>query len=273
MFLFDARSGDLTELRSGDGEYYGLTWRRGAILVGHSRVNNEDLLTNADLQAADRGDVTSHSGGSVVDGTPRRLFLAHQIEWVDDRLLVVDTGRERLSAYAYDGTLIQDVSLGSHDWALGPDGLRGHHFNSVHRSGDRVWVVAHNYDDPSEIWELTWPGLELIKVHPTGAAWAHNTWDGELGLVTCDSRFGRLHEVGSGETIWTADEDEVLTRGLAVSPDHLFIGPIRVRGTRRASLERRRIMDRRSDNSGNRRTIPFSGDRVRQRDSATRRAR
>jgi hypothetical protein len=224
LFLLDLQSGLLTELRSGDGEYYGLTWRREAILVGHSRVNNEDLLTNADLQAADRGDVTGHAGDHVLAGTPRRLFLAHQIEWVNDRLLVVDTGRERLSAYAGEGALMGDVSLGDHDWALGPDGNRGHHFNSVHRSGDRVWVVAHNYDHPSEIWELTWPELELVKIHVTGASWAHNTWDGELGLVTCDSRFGRMHEVWSGETIWTADEDRVITRGLAVSQEHLFIG-------------------------------------------------
>jgi hypothetical protein len=201
-----------------------LTWRREAIFVGHSRVNNEDLLTNADLQAANRGDVTSYAVDRVFSGTPRRLFLAHQIEWASDRLLVIDTGRERLSAYAADGTLIQEVALGEHRWAVSPDGHRGHHFNSVHRSGDRVWVVAHNYDHPSELWELTWPDLELVEVHATGAAWAHNTWDGELGLITCDSRFGSLHEVHSGETIWTADEDNVITRGLAVGSDHLFIG-------------------------------------------------
>jgi hypothetical protein len=55
-----------------------------------------------------------------------------------------------------------------------------------------------------ELWELTWPDLELAEVHSTSAAWAHNTWDCDLGLITCDSRFGSLHEVHSGETIWTA---------------------------------------------------------------------
>lgn len=192
--------------------------------MGHSRVNNEDLLTNADLQAADRGDVTSYAVDRVFSGTPRRLFLAHQIEWASDRLLVIDTGRERLSAYDVGGALIQEVALGEHRWAVGPDGLRGHHFNSVHHCGDRVWVVAHNYDHPSELWELTWPDLELAEIHSTTAAWAHNTWDCDHGLITCDSRFGSLHEVYSGETIWTADEDNVITRGLAVGSDHLFIG-------------------------------------------------
>jgi Methyltransferase domain len=116
--------------------------------------------------------------------------------------LVIDTGRERLSAYAGDGALIQQVAPCDHGWGLGPDGHRGHHFDSVHRDGDRVLVVAHNYDDPPEIWELTWPDLKLTEIHATTTAWAHNTWDGELGLAACDSRFGRLHEVHSGETIW-----------------------------------------------------------------------
>jgi hypothetical protein len=201
-----------------------LSWRREAIFVGHSRVNNEDLLTNADLQAAERGDVVSYGGERVLAATPRRLFVAHQIEWSSDRLLVIDTGRERLSVYAANGALIQEVALGDHGWALGPDDRRGHHFNSVHRNGNRVLVVAHNYDRPSELWELTWPDLELTEIHVTGAAWAHNTWDGELGLVTCDSRYGRLHEVHSGETIWAAEEDDVITRGMAVGSNHLFVG-------------------------------------------------
>jgi len=224
LLLLDLESGHTSELRSGDGEYYGLTWRADALLVAHSNVSNEELLAHEQLVDADRGEVASYAhDGAVLGRTPRRLLLGHQIEWVEDRLLVVDTGRERLSAYAADGTLIRDVSLGEHGWDRDPDGRLGHHFNSVHRSGDRVWVVAHNHDRPSEVWELTWPALEVVDVHVTSAGWAHNAWEGSLGLVICDSRSGRLHEVRSGETIWAAEEGAI-TRGLAVSADHLLIG-------------------------------------------------
>jgi hypothetical protein len=151
-------------------------------------------------------------------------MLAHQIEWADDRLLVVDTGRERLSVYAADGSLIRDVALGDRPWDRGPGAQLGHHFNSVHRNGDRVWIVAHNHNRPSEVWELTWPELEIVEVHVTRTAWAHNVWDGALGLVICDSRSGRLHEVRSRETVWAAQDDGIITRGLAVDAHHLFIG-------------------------------------------------
>jgi hypothetical protein len=214
----------VSEFRSGDGEYYGLTWRADALLIAHSHVSNAELLTHEELVKADRGEVVSYAAdGTVLGRTPRRLFLGHQIEWVDDRLLAVDTGRERLSVYGANGDLIRDVALGGNDWDLSADGRLGHHFNSVHRSGDRVWVVAHNHERPSEVWELSWPSLELIDVHVTTTSWAHNAWEGALGLVICDSRSGGLHEVHSGETIWAAEED-VITRGLAVGTDHLLIG-------------------------------------------------
>jgi hypothetical protein len=223
--LFDSQSGDLTELRCGDGEYYGMTWRRDAVLVGHSRVENEGLLTHEDAAAAVRGDIAGYAAnGRVLAQTPRRLLLAHQIEWTGERLLVIDTGRERLSVYAAEGSLIRDVALGGQDWDHGPRGQLGHHFNSVHRSGDRVWVVAHNHDRPSEVWELSWPELELTGIHATDTEWAHNVWDGALGLVVCDSGRGSLYETWSGETIWRSDENRTVSRGLAVGDDHLFIG-------------------------------------------------
>jgi hypothetical protein len=225
IFAFDSESDRLTELRSGDGEYYGLTWTRGAIFVAHSHVSNEDLLTHEDLVEAERGEVVSYmADGRVLARTPQRLLLTHQIEWADDCLLVVDTGRERLSAYAADGTPLRDVALGELAWDRGPNGHLGHHFNSVHRSRDRVWVVAHNHDRSSEVWELSWPELEIVKVHVTTAKWAHNSWDSALGLVICDSYSGRLHEVHSGQTLWTANEEGAITRGLAASPTHLFVG-------------------------------------------------
>ncbi len=225
LLLVDADTGTIDEVRSGDGEYFGLSWSSEAIFVSHSRVSNEELLTHEAFVAAERGEVASYGrDGELKARTPKRMLLPHQIEWVDDRLLVVDTGRERISAYAEDGHLIRDVALGDVGWDRGADDRMGHHFNGVHRSGERVWVVAHNHDRPSELWELSWPALELVEVHVTGAEWAHNLWEGSAGPVVCDSRNGKLHDVRSGETIWAAGEPGVISRGLAVSEDHLFVG-------------------------------------------------
>jgi hypothetical protein len=195
------------------------------VWIGHSRVENEELQSHEDIVAAERGEAAGYgSDGTVLGRTPRRLVLSHQIECVEESLLVVDTGRERLSLYDADGAPIRDVALGDERWDHGPNGRLGHHFNSVHRSGERVWVVAHNHDRPSEVWELSWPELELIRVRGTSTQWAHNVWDGELGLVVCDSGGGSLYEVCSGETLWSSGEARTVSRGLAVNEDHLFVG-------------------------------------------------
>ena len=56
------------------------------------------------------------------------------------------------------------VRLAEKRWDVNEDGSKGNHFNSVHRSGDRLWVVGHNFEEPSGVWELTWPGLETVEV-------------------------------------------------------------------------------------------------------------
>lgn len=224
LLLVNLDTGAITVLRAGDGEYFGVTWSSIAIFVSQSRISN-DLFTHEDLLTAERGEVVSYgTSGEVLARTPKRMLMPHQIEWTPDGLFVADTGRERLSLYAADGDLIRDVALGDIGWDRAPDGRAGHHFNSVHRVGERVWVVAHNHDRPSELWELSWPTLELVHIHVTGASWAHNLWKSRLGLVVCDSRAGGLHEVRSGETIWTASEQRAISRGLAVSADHIVVG-------------------------------------------------
>lgn len=151
-----------------------------------------------------------------------------------------------MSSYRPDGSLVCDTSLGSLHWDRDARDQLGHHFNSVHRSGARIWVVAHNHDRPSEVWELAWPELEVVAIHRTRAAWAHNLWIGEHGLVICDSRFGRLQEALSGATLWAAGEDEVVTRGLAVNEAHVFVGRSEFgsRGDRRTSTGGVWILDR-----------------------------
>lgn len=43
-------------------------------------------------------------------------------------------------------------------------------------------------------------------------------------MVICDSKHGSLYDLTSNTTIWRSDEENALTRGLAVSDDHIFVG-------------------------------------------------
>jgi hypothetical protein len=207
LFLLDPANGQASSLRSGDGYYYGITAKNGVVVLTH---------TGGYLQYF-RG----HSRPQV---TIKNLIQPHQVEWVDENVLVANTGRNCLSVFDEAGNFCKDVYLNSIQRDDKEKNRLGNHFNSVHRDGKKIYVVAHNYERPSEVWTLTWPELEVIGSQVTGAGWAHNIWIGEWGRVVCDSKNGGLKEVTSGRTIWESEEKPVMTRGLAVSKDHIFIG-------------------------------------------------
>jgi hypothetical protein len=129
-----------------------------------------------------------------------------------------------LSIYDEAGRLERDVYLNEIRWDDKNINRKGNHFNSVHKHGDKVFVLAHNYERPSEIYELNWPDLYVENIQVCDAGWAHNIWVSDLGKVICDSKNNRLYNASTNETFWQSNETGTLTRGLAVSDDLIFAG-------------------------------------------------
>jgi len=206
ILLLDIDSHASTAIRTGDGYYFGITHHQGTMV----------LNTAGYLQYFKTREKTKH--------THNRLKQPHQIEWVGDLVLVTDTGSNSLAVFDSQARLVKRIYLNEIRQDDKDRGREGNHFNSVHRFGERVYVVAHNYERPSEVWELNWPGLEVVGKITTKAAWAHNIWFGENGLVICDSRNGGLYEVKTGDTLWKSSDAQAFTRGLAVSEELIFIG-------------------------------------------------
>lgn len=224
ILLFDPRRGTTELLRSGDGEYYGLSWDRQGAVVSHSNQDNEALTSFADYRGAPQGTLTFHRRGDASRSSPGALVQPHQIECAGEVVLATNTGRNCLTVFDGEGAVLRDVRLNDVLWDRLEDGGTGNHFNSVHRSGDRVLVVAHNHERTSAVHELRWPELEPVRVHESRTRWAHNAWLGEHGIVVCDSMNGSLVAIERDRTLWRADEPKVITRGLAVTPEHIWIG-------------------------------------------------
>lgn len=223
----DETTGRLRLLRAGDGEYYGLSWGEQGPLVSHSGLDNETLLTHEDYARPPSGYVSIHAAQGERRTrleSPAGLVQPHQIEQAGEHFVATNTGRNCIAVYDLEGNLVRERRLAEKLWDVNPDGSKGNHFNSVHRKGERLWVVSHNFDQPSSVWELSWPELELVRLHQTSARWAHNCWVGEHGPVVCDSRHGGLLAVETGETIWKAPEEMAITRGLAVVGDRIYVG-------------------------------------------------
>ncbi len=207
IFLVDEISNKISILRSGDGYYFGITHKNEKIVLSHSGGYLQNFGINCKPKR-----------------TKRHLHQPHQIEWAQDKILVTNTGKNCLSVYDEDGKLCRDVYLNEIHWDDKNINRKGNHFNSVHKHGEKVFVVAHNYERPSEIWELNWPDLEVENIQVCDAGWAHNIWVSDHGKVICDSMNNRLYNVSTNETLWQSNEGGTLTRGLAVSDDYIFVG-------------------------------------------------
>ena len=207
IFLVEENLSQVSILRSGDGYYFGITQKNDTVVISHSGGFLQYFRKN--FQTA---------------RTSRHLHQPHQIEWAEDKILVTNTGRNCLSVYDENGGLERDVYLNEIRWDDKNLNRKGNHFNSVHKHGEKVFVVAHNYERPSEIWELNWPDLEVENIQVCDAGWAHNIWISDHGKVICDSKNNRLYNASKNETFWQSIEAGTLTRGLAVSDKYIFVG-------------------------------------------------
>jgi hypothetical protein len=153
----------------------------------------------------------------------------HQIDFVDDELILTDTLRNRLLCYpAIERTVGRHCSTRHRTIQLTPDDRKGRlsphyrHFNSIYRNGDTIFVVAHNHwagtGRKSDVWLLDGE-FRLREVVPAGGSCCHNVVIHERGMLVCRSV----------EQTVALDGVDLLTtegfgRGLAYDGRHLLVG-------------------------------------------------
>lgn len=210
--------------------YYGVSWTLDGqeLCLSHSNLKAEHLNS---MEAYMDSDVGSISIGSR--HAPISTSAPHQLLCTGDEVVVVNTGRNCLTIVDRKTLLFRHVWLDRIRWDRKSIADRcGSHFNSVTRHGDRLYVLAHNWDRGSYILALSWPDLKPIERIETGAVSAHNMWVQDNGeIFVCDSHRGSVREARSGREMWSVGVRDHLTRGLASDGKHVFVGQVRV-GTR-----------------------------------------
>ena len=223
VYRFDTNGSLLNRLALGRREYGGLTWDRERVYLSHSNIDNAALQNERDYRAANIGVVRGHSpeGVSVV---ATGISQPHQI-LADSRgrLLVANTGLNRIDVVNLDDGQTRPIYLNDTTCDMVGVEKLGDHFNGFFEHGDTLFVVAHNNGRKSKVWELDAESFDVLQVHDTEAEWAHNCWVCEHGLVICDSKYGSLYDVRTGESLWKADTPNI-TRGLAATESYIFVG-------------------------------------------------
>lgn len=94
IFLVDLYSRDYSIIRGGDGYYFGITHKNGVIVLTHSS-----------------GYLRICKNGTKPVYSLNHLVQPHQIEWIENNILVANTGLNCISVYDNLGNLIRDVYL------------------------------------------------------------------------------------------------------------------------------------------------------------------
>jgi len=261
MYLYDLGTGRLDDFGFGGGEYYGISWNADTVFIAHSNLDSAGMITDEDYRRSGVGTVTAYTASgarTICSG----ISQPHQVTWdARGRLLVTNTGFNGIVAIDPAADAPRAVRLGEHPFEVIGGQKVGNHFNSLFPHGDTLYVVAHNCGRKSEVWELDRETLAVRRVRTTETEWAHNLLICEHGMLVCDSRNGSLYDVQSGRTVWRADESPVITRGLAMTDDHLFVGRSEYgnRYTRRYSDGGFWVLDRRTLKTVERVVLPGTG--------------
>ena len=93
-----------------------------------------------------------------------------------------------------------------------------HHFNSVWRDGEHLFLVAHNHG-PSEVWEVCASTREVQKKYLSGKH-VHNVWREDGVLTMCSSGTGTVETV-DGRVLCKVGQ---FPRGVVIHPEFNAVG-------------------------------------------------
>jgi hypothetical protein len=175
-----------------------------------------------------------YASGRATVLIPFVRYMVHQIDLMDDRLVVIECYQNAVKIFNTDGELLEShYPAGRLSRELGPGGkaVNYKHFNSVFADGGRILLFAHNKSmsahrevlitgRTSEIYVLDsrWRTREIL---PLKAINGHNVAIIDGAMYHCDSFHG--HALVVDDQVVFADRD-LYVRGLAVNDEIVLVG-------------------------------------------------
>lgn len=192
---------------------FGVTWNDDNFFIGFRR--HEVKAKN--LPRLQRVIVYDKNLKKVDEIRHGDLSDCHQVVWHDDKLWIVSTGSNSIIIWKNDGSDWREWET----WCPNPEKTSGdwNHFNSIWFEGDRVFVSAHNWERPGQVYEFEYPSRELVQIHEAGRN-PHNVFRWRNRLATLSSFTGELAFL-DGQRHKIADW---YTRGIAIADKYVLVG-------------------------------------------------
>ncbi|MFM7519743.1 MAG: hypothetical protein ACKO9B_04645 [Planctomycetota bacterium] len=224
LIRYDHGAGTVCHLLHHARHCYGLSWTPAGDRMVIACPRGADLEPKFDDLA---GYAVSEVGTLLCNGrhSPPLLSAPHQLTCVDETYaLVANTGRNALAKVRLDDWTLLNHRFDDVLWdRFDPSGQPGLHLNSVFFLDGVVYAVAHNFQRGSRVFAAAWPALAVRQEWAFPIGGMHNAAVLDGRLVVCDSLSGCLVDAWTGATLWSNGRTG-MTRGLAASAEHVFIG-------------------------------------------------
>jgi hypothetical protein len=165
--------------------------------------------------------------GRLIDPTVLATGLhnnCHQLAVIDDRICVVDTANQQILRFAMDGTPVdikRPFPVASSDDRSGAY----LHLNAIAKIGERIGLMLHNGKAvPAKRSELVWLGSDwtVLERHMLDGHNCHDIVKDDTGLLWHSASMTGEIMASDGQRVKVSDE--LMTRGIAFSADHMIVG-------------------------------------------------
>ena len=94
-------------VRSGDGEYFGISWNDNVIVLTHSNRDNSSLIKPEDVSNAPLGHIGYYANCNNIIKSDALLIGPHQLLMYQDYIVVTNTGRNAIGVFDLEGKLVR----------------------------------------------------------------------------------------------------------------------------------------------------------------------
>jgi hypothetical protein len=225
ILLVDLETGLFNVVEEDRKWYYGITWdTQGKVYYNHSYLTDLDL-TNGNSEDQQKGKVSANLRNPK--SSESCLACPHQMIYHEGYVYVTNTGLNAIEKFSSDLTTRRTVRIGEELWDQVYKKKVGYHYNSVFIQDGLLYVVAHNWDNPSFVKALDLHTFKVVRrIDIPGTFWAHNVFvDNNSSIYVCNTKAGSLVEITSNDVVWQCQNPgHELTRGLAVTDNYIVVG-------------------------------------------------
>ena len=203
------------------GRFFGICRHGDALLLFEKCADRGEVVPFGRIVRLDIANDTLSAPAVLATGLDNQC---HQLTVIDGHICVVDTANQAIARFSLDGRPL-DVRRPLPPGQPGDTSGAYLHMNSIARIGDRIALMLHNGNArPEKQSELAWLDRDWVlrERHPIPGHSCHDIVEDERGVLWHSASMSG--EVIGSDGARVKITDEMMTRGIAITPEAMIVG-------------------------------------------------